>query len=48
VVFVDQSAELVAAFDLFAARPLVRVCRVGREQRESAVPARTVRTNRSV
>src|SRR6266536_205729 len=39
VVFVDQSAESVAAFDFSAARWLVGVCRVGREQRESAVRA---------
>jgi gluconokinase len=37
VVFVDQSAESVAAFDLCAARLWVGACRVGREQRESAV-----------
>jgi putative transposase len=42
VVFVDQSAESVAAFDFSAARRLVRVCRVGREQRESAVRALAV------
>jgi AcrR family transcriptional regulator len=39
VVFVDESAESVAAFDLFAARPWVRVCRLGRVQRECAVGA---------
>src|SRR6266567_616901 len=37
VVFVDQSAESVAALDFSAARRLVRVCRVGRELGESAV-----------
>jgi len=42
VVFVDQSAESVAALDLFAARWLVRVCRLGREERESAVRALAV------
>ena len=42
VVFVDQSAESVAALDLSAARWRVRVCGVGREQRESAVRALAV------
>jgi hypothetical protein len=42
VVFVDQSAESVAAFDFSAARRPVRVCRVGQEQRESAVRALAV------
>jgi hypothetical protein len=42
VVFVDQSAESVAALDFSAARWLVRGCRVGREQRESAVGALAV------
>ena len=42
VVFVDQSAEPVAAFDLSAARLRVRVCRVGREQRERPVWALAV------
>jgi hypothetical protein len=35
VVFVDQSAESVAALDLSAARLRTRVCRVGREQRDA-------------
>ncbi len=42
VVFVDQSAESVAALNLSVSRWLVRVCRVGREQRESAVRALAV------
>jgi catechol 2,3-dioxygenase-like lactoylglutathione lyase family enzyme len=42
VVFVDQSAESVAALDLSAARWRISVCRVGREQRESAVGALAV------
>jgi len=42
VVFVDQSAEPVAAVDLFATRWSVCVLRVGREQRESAVRALAV------
>src|SRR5437763_15798982 len=42
VVFVEQSAESVAAFDLSAARLWLRACRVGREQRESAVWALAV------
>jgi hypothetical protein len=42
VVFVDQSAKSVAALDLCAARLRVRACRVGREQRESAVGALAV------
>jgi dihydrofolate reductase len=42
VVFVDQSAKSVAALDLFAARWLVRVCRLGREEPESAVRALAV------
>ena len=39
VVFVDQSAEAVTALDLAVARWRVGACRVGREQRESAVRA---------
>jgi hypothetical protein len=42
VVFVDLSAESVAALDLFAGRLWVGVCRVGREQGESAVGALAV------
>jgi hypothetical protein len=42
VVFVDQSAESVAALDLAAGRWPRRVWRVGREQRESAVWALAV------
>jgi hypothetical protein len=42
VVFVDQSAELVAALDLAAGRWARRTCRVGREQRECAVRALAV------
>jgi hypothetical protein len=42
VVFVDQSAEPVAALDFSTAWWLVRVCRAGREQRESAVGALAV------
>ena len=42
VVFVDQSAEQVAALDVAAAWLGVRTCRVGREQRESAVWALAV------
>jgi hypothetical protein len=42
VVFVDQSAEPVAALDVSAARLRVRACRVGREQRESSVRALAV------
>ena len=42
MVFVDSSAELVAAFDLAAGRWARRVCRVGREQGESAVRALAV------
>jgi hypothetical protein len=42
MVFVDQSAESVAALDLSVARWRVRVCRVGGEQRESAVWALAV------
>ncbi len=42
VVFVDQSAEPVAAFDLAAGRWPRRVCRVGREQRERPVWALAV------
>ena len=42
VVFVDQSAELVAALDLAAGRWPRRVWRVGREQRERPVWALAV------
>jgi hypothetical protein len=42
VVFMDQSAESVAALDLSVGRWRVRVCRVGCEQRESAVWALAV------
>jgi hypothetical protein len=42
VVFVDQSAESVAALDLSAARRRIGGCRIGREQRESAVRALAV------
>jgi hypothetical protein len=42
VVFVDESAESVAALDLSANRLRVRVCRVGREQGEPAVRALAV------
>jgi hypothetical protein len=41
-VFVDQSAESVAALDLSTARLRVRACGVGREPRESAVRALAV------
>jgi hypothetical protein len=42
VIFVNQSAESVAALDLPAAWLRVRACRVGREQCESAVGALAV------
>jgi hypothetical protein len=42
VIFVDQSAESVAPLDLRAAWLRVGACRVGREQRESAVWALAV------
>jgi hypothetical protein len=42
MVFVDQSAESVAALDLPAARWRIGTCPVGREQREPAVRALAV------
>jgi hypothetical protein len=42
VIFVDESAEPIAASDLSVAGGRVRVCRVGRKPRESAVRARAI------